>query len=529
MDNFRHQSPAEARWSRSTGAMLCAGALLWLGLAQAHGAVVTDRVISESSRTQPNVPVTFGQVFKAGDVPRGASLTATLDGRLVELQVDPKATNPDGSLRHAVLTVMVPSLPGRAKLPLAISSQTAAPAKAAPITLAQLLATDYDATASLDIGGTKYSISARKLLQMASTAHACKAWDAACNIWLAGPLASEWVVNGPLAAADGTPYRNLKIYFAVRAYAGATPGTMGPIRTDIIVENTDAFAPQAQPQYTATLTSGSASYTSPALTQYTATRWHKVLWWNNTEPQVYLQQDTQYIQNSLAISHYMKLKPDEKFLSSLRQSCAPLDHCDQTNHMANAGAQAAIGPLPRWDTLYVIDPDVRAYNWMLANADGLGTYSVHYRDAATGYPISIRKHPYVTIINWASANSASRNTSKTGEKYKEDLLPNCVNNAVVKSCAGWYGTGNPYLWDNAHQPSWAYVPYMVTGSYFYMSELAFNASYNEAWSNAYYRDYAKGLIDEAHSQVRGKAWVLRNMAEAAWLLPDNGLVNGKPK
>ena len=519
MGNFRYLS---GRWSCHAGDMLCVAALLWIGLAQAHGAVVTDKLISGSSRTQPDVPVTFGQVFKKGDVPRGASLMATLDGRPVALQVDPKATNPDGSLRHAVLTVMVPSLSGNTESPLALSAQspTSTAAKGAPVSLAQLLATGYDAEISLILEGTPYTASARKLLQTANTTHSCEPWGTTCNIWLSGPLAGEWVVNGPVATSNGTTSPNLRIYFAVRAYAGPSPGTVGPIRTDIIVENTSAFAPQAQPQYTATLTSGKARYTSPALTQYTATRWHKVLWWNSAQPKVYVQQDTQYIQNSLAISRYMKLKPSEKFLASLRQSCAPLDHCDQTNHMANAGAQQAIGPLPRWDTLYVIDPDARAYRWMLANADALGTYSVHYRDAATGYPVSIRKHPYVTITNWAYANNASRQSSTKGQRYKADLLPGCVNSAVVTDCKGWYGTGNPWLWDNAHQPSWAYVPYMVTGSYYYMSELAFNASYNEIWSNADYREYAKGLIDRPHSQVRGKAWVLRNMAEAAWLLPD---------
>ncbi|MGN6790218.1 MAG: hypothetical protein ACTHJP_11920, partial [Rhodanobacteraceae bacterium] len=503
-------------------------ALLWLGLAQAQGTVVTDKVISESSRTQPEVPFTFGQVFKTGDVPRGASLTATLDGHPVELQVDPKATNPDGSLRHAVLTVMVPSLPGRAELPLAISFEAGAPDKAAPITLAQVLATGYDATASLNIGGTKYSISARKLLQAASTAHACKAWDAACNVWLAGPLASEWVVNGPVAAADGTTNRNLKIYFAVRAYAGATPSTIGPIRTDIIVENTDAFAPQAQPQYIATLTSGSASYTSPALTQYTATRWHKVLWWNDAQPLVYLQQDTQYIQNSLAISRYMKLKPDEKFLASLRQSCAPLDHCDQTKNMSNVGAQPAIGPLPRWTSVYIVDPDVRAYNWMLANTDALGTYSIHYRDAATGWPVSIKKHPYVTIANWAAANRISAQNTADGRRFKADLLPGCAANTVVTKCTkAWYVTGNPYQWNNAHQPAESYVPYMVTGDYYYLSELAFDASYNNVWSNESYREFSKGLIDRSHGSMRGKAWTLRNLAEAAFLLPDSYPLKGE--
>ncbi|TAL87928.1 MAG: hypothetical protein EPN69_17580 [Rhodanobacter sp.] len=491
-------------------------------------AVVTDQVISQTAQTQNNVAVTFGQVFKRGDVPRGATLAATFHGQPVTLQVDAKATHPDGSLRHAVLTVMLPSLPGKATLPLVLSTQLPAqPARTATVqagsaSLAQLLATSYDAKVSFDVDGKTYRADARALLQAASTAHACKPWDRQCSRWLSGSLASEWVVNGLVTAADGTPNPNLRIYFAVRVYTGVRPGTVGDVRTDIMVENTSAFAPQAQPQYTATLTSGSANYTSPALTQYAYTRWHKLLWWNNVQPQVYLRQNTQYIQASKAVSRYMALIPDEKFLAVLRQSCAPLDHCDQTKKMGNTGAQAAIGPLPRWASVYILDPDVRAYRWMLANTDALGAYSIHYRDQQTGWPVSLEKHPNVTIVNWVGATQAARQHGAKSARYKADLLSGCTNNAVVLHCTKkWYGTGNPYTWDNAHQPSESYVPYMVTGDYYYMSELAFGASHNNLWSNETYRDFSHGLIDRSHTQVRGKAWVLREMADAAFLLPDD--------
>ncbi len=497
------------------------GLLIWAQQATA-ATLVTDTVISQARGRQNHVATTFGQVFKEGDVPRGSDLVATFDGRPVPLQVDAKATHADGSLRHAVLSVALPSLAGKASVPLSLSTQPAPPtsALAAPVSLAQVLATDYNAAVAFDMGGKTYAADARAVLQQASKT-TCKPWNRQCDLWLSGPLVSEWVLNAPVTAADGTENPNLRVFFAVRAYAGATPGTVGDIRTDIIVENSAAFAPQSQPQYTATLTSGTASYTSPALTQYAYTRWHKQLWWNNAQPQVYLQQDTQYIQASKAVSRYMPLTPDESFLAGLRQSCAPLDHCDQTAHMGNAGAQPAIGPLPRWSSVYIVHPDIRAYHWMLANTDALGTYSSHYRDEQTGFPVSIQKHPNVTILDWGYASRVAAGTSPKAAAYQADMLPNCVNNHVVSTCTtARYDTGNPHVWDNAHQPSGAYLPYLVTGDYYYMSELAFGASYNELVSNEAYRGYSKGLIDKSHSQVRGKAWVLREMADAAWLLPD---------
>jgi hypothetical protein len=119
---------------------------LLLFAAHAHATtLVTDTVVSQATQPQSNVPVTFGQVFKAGDVPAGATLTASLDGQPVTLQVDTKATNPDGSLRHAVLTAIVPSLQGSATVPLALATGASATGQASPIGLSQLLATNYDA------------------------------------------------------------------------------------------------------------------------------------------------------------------------------------------------------------------------------------------------------------------------------------------------------------------------------------------------------------------------------------------------
>ena len=510
------QDRSRLRWF----APAIAVASLFLGTGRA-ATIVTNQVLSEARITQTDVPVTFGQVFKDGDVPKSTTLTASLDGRPVTLQVDPKATNPDGSMRHAVLTAVVPSLAAGARLPLTIATGSELP-PGQPITLSQLLATSYNATASLDIGGTTYTANARALLQAAKAARGCKPWSKTCNVWLSGPLASEWVVNGPVIAADGTKNANLQIYFAVRAYSNGAPGKIDQVRTDIIIENAWAYVSQGQPRYTPTVTSGSATYTSPALTQYTATRWHKVLWWNNIQPQVYLQQDTQYIQNSMAVSRYMSLRPNASFLARLPQSCAPLDHCDQTRYMGATGAQPAIGPLPRWTSVYIVDPDVRAYRWMLADTDALGAYSVHYRDEATGWPLSIQKHPNVTIAAWAHAHKIAHGNGSEAADYRRDLLPSCTENSIVKGCGhAWYITGNPDKWDNAHQPAAGYVAYMVTGSYYYMEELAFYASMNALWPNEVYRGFSKALIDHSYSQVRGKAWVLREMVDAAWLLPDS--------
>ena len=492
------------------------------------GPVVQHTLASESAQAQVNVPFTFGQVFRNGDVPAGKTLSATSNGQTVPLQVDVKARNPDGSMRHAVLTARLSSLPGNGNVPLQLATTSPAGNPPPAVSLQQLLATPYNAEATFNLSGTTYSIKARDLLAAAATGATCAQWTPGCNIWLSGPLMTTWVVHGVPKSGSGVSYPHLQVYFEVRAYAGAGGG-IGSVRTDIIVENAAAYdaqsvaVPQVQPQYTAVLASGTANFTSAELTQYAFTRWHKVLWWNDVEPEVYVRQDTRYIQTTRAVPRYMALNPPESLLASLRQSCEPLDDCDQTLRMGSGGWQDAIGPLPRWTAMYLVKPDARAWRYMLANTDALGAYSVHYLDQATGWPASIQDHPFVSIGYYPSTSAIAYGPpSQQQQDFLRDLLPTCTDNEIVSDCTTWgdYKTGNPKGWEVAHQPAMSYVPYMVTGDYFYLSELAYSASYNDIWSSPFTRNYTQGYIDPGVPNDRAKAWVLRQIVNAAWLLPD---------
>jgi hypothetical protein len=64
----------------------------------------------ESSEEQYNVPVTFGQPFVVGDVPPAASIVTVSGTSIIPSQMDVKARHADGSVRHAIITLMVPHL-----------------------------------------------------------------------------------------------------------------------------------------------------------------------------------------------------------------------------------------------------------------------------------------------------------------------------------------------------------------------------------------------------------------------------------
>ena len=58
-----------------------------------------------------------------------------------------------------------------------------------------------------------------------------------------------------------------------------------------------------------------------------------------------------------------------------------------TAYMPTAGGRHDIGPLPGFSVLYLLSMDARARAAMMAAADGSGSWSIHYRDDNTGYPV----------------------------------------------------------------------------------------------------------------------------------------------
>lgn len=452
-------------------------AALGAAIGSAQAADVTTITLQNTSGTAlTNAPVTFGQVFKPGDVANGVGITArTSGGTAIPVQVNAKARNRDGSLRHAVLTLNVPSLGANGADVVTLATGTADSGTA--VSLQSLLATSYDANVTLTVGGTAYTASARTALQ------------ASPLTWLSGPQVSEWIAKMPVRTAGGANHPHLTAYFHVRAYAGS-PITR--VRTDVVIENGwTLVSGSGRFTYDANLTTpGGQSYTRAGITHHGHTRWHKLLWWG-TQPTIYVKQDKNYLQDSRAIPKYENITPTDAFLNSVRQSINPMENGDQTDNMEDTGFQEGIGPLPQWDAVYAISTDRRAYNYMLANADGGNAYSTHFRDENTGYPVTIDSHPNSTLAD------------------PQASVPQIPE-----------GGSSPFnVISSAHQPSIGFLPYIVTGDYFYLEEMQFWSSYNQIWTSLEQRGGTQGYFYD--QSLRGQAWAYRSLAQSAYATPDD--------
>lgn len=465
--------------------------------------------VNLSGEALHRIPVTFGEPFRAGDIPKGDTIVAYLDGTALPTQADIKARNPDGSARHAILTVLLPSLGGGASDRLSLRPEAGPSAKNIGLTVDDVLHSDFNASIEVNIAGEPWHLDARTLLQHVAMARSCAPHGRECNEWLSGPLMSEWIVGGPVLDAKGTPNSHIAVYFAIRAYG---PAPVSRVRVDVVVENDWAYAPDPKNvSYDARISvEGQPGYTIKDLEHYRQARWHKAFWWGDPDP-IYAKQDSRYLQASLAVPRYEDIKISQltlqKAMKRVQQRCGPMQRCDQTQNMATAGAQPGIGPLPRWTSAYVIDPSHEAYEWMLANSDALGTYGVHYRDERTGQPISVDDHPCATYFPRAEVSRCPV------APHANDSFPPCQSQCK-----------SPVRPNEAHHPSPAYVAYLVTGDWYYLTELKFWAAWVVFRQNPAYRDYRTGLIFA--DNPRGQAWALRTLGYAAYGLPDDDPLKG---
>jgi hypothetical protein len=465
-------------------AWYAAGALAGLGAAGAQPRLVLSNPGNSAAQEQA---ATLGFVFAPGDIPAGKTVAAkTRAGILVPIQVDAKATHADGSLRHAVLTLRH-SLSAQGSEALVLDAAAPAPS-VSPVAPSALLATDYDAKATLTLAGATYTASARAALQAAVAAGKPQAW-------LSGPLVSEWLVNAPFADAAGKPHPHLSARFEIRAYAG-----MQSVRTGITIENDWAYAPNPTGfTYDVHLASGTADYAQTGLRHAHHARWRKLLWWG-VAPALDAALDRDYLLSTGAVPPYDRsVVPKASVLAAMPSGFAPMSPGDLTTYMPETGAHDDIGPLPRFAALYLLSMDARARDNVLANGMAGGSYPIHYRDQAKDAPVSLDDYPYMTLLG----NPGDTRNPATG---KEEGFPDVT--------AG-LDTLTP---DDAHQPSIAYLPYLITGDAFYLDELHFWANWNMVIANPYYRDFGKGLLKWA--QVRGQAWSLRTLGHAAYITPD---------
>ncbi|MFZ1989572.1 MAG: hypothetical protein WAW96_07340 [Alphaproteobacteria bacterium] len=463
-----------------------AAGLVSAGAARADSAPLAQFTVITEGAT-PARTVSFGQIFQTGRVHPGDHLTSRVGDKTAELQMDAKALNHDGSVRHAVITIALPDIGARAHLSGAImadeggdSAGQAAPQgfSVPPLQVAfSLVAADGSATAR--------NIDLRTIAR-----------DPASQIgqaWIKGPLAEE-----RRFAAEVN--NNIEVVFDV-----FVPRS-GPSRVDVSVHNDWITAHKADTvRYDVDMRiAGKSVYSAQAVNQYPFSTWHHVVWSDGREPPQILQDVSELISAAAIPSYDTSADVDSDLLRELERSLAgsgrPFDVTVVEKHMPDTGGRWDIGPLPTWSVAYLLSKRSVAGAVMFEAADEAGFIPWHVRERKTRSPLTLDKYPDL----WLDGRG--------------DPVPGALPESFELETHGW-------TIDDAHEPSLVYLPYLLTGSQYYRDELSQQAAFVLLSFDPGYRGGAHGYFvgenGEAWEQERALAWSLRTIANAAFVLPSN--------
>ena len=417
---------------------------------------------------------TFGEV-----VPQGAAADALQVGSLAT-QTDVKTRWPDGSIRFAVVTASVP----------AAGTYAIAPAPAAGGTFAPQVPA---ASVTLTIGGTPYT----------ATLPAAATGDA----WLTGALVREWRAVVTPAAASGAAHPFLRVNFDARVYAD------GKARVDVSVENVLDKSGATTVTYDASISvGGQIAFSKSGVQHYYLTRWRKTFE-AGAAPLASVTPDFAPFNLARALPPYLS-QVTNVVSTPTGPSYEILNSGAVLANMPAHGGRPELAPYPDWTARYLVHRNATQRSFVLANGDLSGSWPVHVREAETSATSGVGSERLISLDQRPRIWYDSRAQGDLLDYVKGSPMPIREYGSLTP------GPGqSPLIPDNAHQPSIAYVPYLLTGDRYYAEEMAFWANYSML--RTYPQDGVRGADGIlAYNEVRGYGWALRNMVDAAAYYPD---------
>ena len=424
---------------------------------------------------------TFGQML-----PQGAAVEALQIGSL-QTQTDVKTRWSDGSIRFAVLSVKVEkagSYPIHAVAPL--KEQGKLVPFAAEVRFATNIPESSQATAALPADARPDSL------------------------WLDGPLVAEGRWSVVPTDRNGKVLSGMRVLFDERTYHD------GALRLTVTVENADDTS-ENQVRTLGVQVRSSTTFNGPLdellldrsnLVMGSGARFVRRFHWGLTESAV--TPDFEPAFRSGALPRYaaeISEQIDSALGASgkLRRTFDLLGPGDLNPYMGSPGGRPDIAPYTDWTARYLVHRQPKQAEYLLRMADLAASWPIHIREPSDGRLVSLSERPKF----WFDSRGDDHMRSAT-----------------------W--GGSTLAPDNAHVPGGlVFVPYLLTGDRFYAEEMAFWANYAvlSTWpGSASTDDSSRAGGDEkagsgrgilATNQVRGFAWGLRNLCDAAAYLPDN--------
>lgn len=474
----------------------------------------TITLADKSGTASNNYPLQFGRPFVQGEI--ASFPQAIINGTPALTQADVKNRHPDGSVKFAVLAVVIPAIPANGTVTLTFRNQTSS--NNTPLTQAAMLDARYS-DAGVKIG--------------TATAATWKAMLAAgkCAPWTQGPVAQTMLCADDSAARahDAGPIRP-------RMHVTFWP-VLNRVAVRYVGENILAGAMVDQ-QYDVTLTLGGASvYSKSALVHPFGTRWTKTFWQSGApQPKINVDHNIAYLASTRAVPNFdpATVVSEAKIAADwVTWQTKPRDLYDSglwTKYMPMTGGRADIGLMPDWNAKWLYAGDWRLREIALTQADLASAWPLHWREGRAGKKIDKAQTVDGVGLPLSVYTAANLWLPNNNGVYGQGITLTDRNTIVTDPGAylsmahGWASDGG------VHLPSPFYVPYILTGDPHYLEQAQLwtaalavamtpgNCAYGEGSSPC--RGGGAGI----GGQTRHSAWLLNDRVNTSAIIPDDQIV-----
>jgi hypothetical protein len=491
------------------------------------------KIAEQMGVTTANYPIQLGRPFIQGEIANFPQ--AILNGTPVATQADVKQRWPDGSVKHAIISFLIPNL--TAYQTVTVTFQNQASGNNAPLSPAQMLGANFNFDAQMQLtNGSTITADARAMLTAAGSCSALPSSGVQplCTLWTSGQIAQTVIL------ADHSTSRAYDIGFdANRAFRPIFQATFWPTINKVTVrfigENAGTQALEDQ-TYALALTTGNSPatqvYTKASFKQSGATRWTKLFWIGGAPSPVAIDHNLTYIENTKFLPNY--------YNQVALTGATVANYCTMWNnaskdiggagnwdvYMPDAGARPDIGPFPDWTVIWAYTGNSCLQAMALGNADLAASWPVHLREGATGkkilrtdatgsntglgHVVSISGRP--TVNGWGPPCNGC-NWGNNGTSAAD-----AINAVGAMTNQGWVD-------DTQHEPNTASLQYTLTGDFWYLEEMWFFAGfYYTSNYGPSFTPFTRGPTGAEgilwHEAIRDTAWNLRDSIETAFISPD---------
>lgn len=476
-------------------------------------------VTNVSGAAVTNYPYQFGRPFVQGEITDFAQVL--IDGVAATTQCDAKNRHPDGSLKYAVLAVVIPSLPNNTNVVLTFQNQASGNNTA--LSGAAMLDAAYDFEATMALVFTSAATgtaSARAMLTAGDY-----------TLWTSGPVAQT------IELADDTVARAYDLGngdgfhpFRPRFYATFWPALHKvQIRyvgdAGLTTEITDL-------NYNLTLTRGNAIPTTVYSLNLTGsapggkihaamTGWNKTFWLGGIpEQKINIAYNFPYLSATKYLPNYdssftiPEVTIASQYSAHLKRPTDPYaSGGGWAERMSIAGARDEIGPFPG-----------KTVFWL---------YSGDWRTREIALAMAARAHAFPAVLFESDpTRRLARDDATPGTGLGRAVSATDRKTAITSVLT--YGYTEPgdkfgivgpiittqWTFELAHQPDPFFLQYVLTGDPWYLRMMYLWAGRSALYPNFPARG-PTGAEGAIYTELRGIGWQTRNRTEAAFAAPDS--------